>query len=238
MNKSIIKILSGILTVILIISSCAFSVSAENPEETIETKTINNIFHLKKGDVVEIATYAKYDKALVCSYNTKITADSSVLGFKTQTVDKEIKNAITNAKVKDNKLYVAASLMSANDIFDFSNGVMMAKTSFVALNDCTTSIESSVEEIYVTIYIDNMTQSLLSVINDTDFSTHFTINGCELGDTNQSGDVSVADAIMIQKHIARIESLKDTALTLGDMDGNNEISVSDAIMVQKIIAGI
>ena len=174
----------------------------------------------------------------MCSYNTKITADSSVLGFKTQTVDKEIKNAITNAKVKDNKLYVAASLMSANDIFDFSNGVMMAKTSFVALNDCTTSIESSVEEIYVTIYIDNMTQSLLSVINDTDFSTHFTINGCELGDTNQSGDVSVADAIMIQKHIARIESLKDTALTLGDMDGNNEISVSDAIMVQKIIAGI
>lgn len=238
MNKSIIKILLGVLTVIMIISSCAFSVSAESPKEAVETKTISNVLHLKKGDVVEIATYAKYDKALVCSYNTKITADSSVLGFKSQTVEKEIKNAMTNLKVKDNELYVAANLMSANDIFDFSNGVMMAKTSFVALKDCTTSIESSVNEIYVTIYIDDITQSLLSVINDTDFSTHFTINGCELGDANQSGDISVADAIMIQKHIARIESLKDTAFTLGDIDGNKEITVSDAIMVQKVIAGI
>lgn len=59
-----------------------------------------------------------------------------------------------------------------------------------------------------------------------------------LGDINGDGNISIADAIMIQKHIANIVTLDGDALTVADVTKDGNISIADAIMLQKYIANI
>lgn len=59
-----------------------------------------------------------------------------------------------------------------------------------------------------------------------------------LGDVDRNGKVTVADAVMIQKHIANIIILNDDELILADTDKNGKITVADAVMIQKYIANI
>lgn len=59
-----------------------------------------------------------------------------------------------------------------------------------------------------------------------------------LGDINGDGNISIADAIMIQKHIANIITLDGDTLTVADVTKDGNISIADAIMLQKYIANI
>ncbi len=59
-----------------------------------------------------------------------------------------------------------------------------------------------------------------------------------LGDIDGNGEISIADAIMVQKHIVGIITLEGDVFRLADVDKNGAISISDAIMIQKHIVGI
>lgn len=58
------------------------------------------------------------------------------------------------------------------------------------------------------------------------------------GDVNFDGKITVADAVMIQKHIANIIQLSDEEFAAADVDENNKLTVADAVMIQKHIANI
>lgn len=59
-----------------------------------------------------------------------------------------------------------------------------------------------------------------------------------IGDVNDDGRITIADAIEVQKHIASIVTLEGEQLAAADTDGDGRITVADAIGIQKHIAGI
>ena len=59
-----------------------------------------------------------------------------------------------------------------------------------------------------------------------------------LGDANEDGNVNVKDATAIQKHVASLITLSDTALILSDVDASGNVNVKDATAIQKWVAGI
>ena len=59
-----------------------------------------------------------------------------------------------------------------------------------------------------------------------------------LGDANQDGKISIADATAIQKYIADMATLSDTGLKFADVDGNGSLNIADATAIQKYLAGI
>ncbi len=59
-----------------------------------------------------------------------------------------------------------------------------------------------------------------------------------LGDVDLSGELTVKDATLLQKHIAEIEIPYDAQQALSDMDKNGDITVKDATKIQKFIAKI
>ncbi len=58
------------------------------------------------------------------------------------------------------------------------------------------------------------------------------------GDVDQNGDITIADAIAVQKHVVNILKLEGNAFTAADVDKNGVITIADAIMIQKSIVGI
>ena len=59
-----------------------------------------------------------------------------------------------------------------------------------------------------------------------------------LGDINGDGNITIADAIMLRKHIANIITLDGDTLTVADVTKDGAITIADAIMLQKYIANI
>ena len=59
-----------------------------------------------------------------------------------------------------------------------------------------------------------------------------------IGDVDSNNDITIADAIMVQKHIVNIFKLTGDQITAADVDGNGEITIADAIMIQKHIVQI
>ena len=59
-----------------------------------------------------------------------------------------------------------------------------------------------------------------------------------LGDLDGNENISVSDAIALQKAIANVTTLNDAQKNAGNVNFDGSISVSDAILVQKVIAGI
>ena len=59
-----------------------------------------------------------------------------------------------------------------------------------------------------------------------------------VGDADMNSIINVKDATLIQKHVASITTLTDTALDCADADRNGDVNVKDATTVQKFVAGI
>ncbi len=60
----------------------------------------------------------------------------------------------------------------------------------------------------------------------------------KLGDADLNGTVNVKDATTIQKHLADLITLSDTALKACDTTHDSRVTVSDATAIQKFVAGI
>lgn len=59
-----------------------------------------------------------------------------------------------------------------------------------------------------------------------------------IGDANGDGKISIVDATIIQKHLARVKEIPHNCIKLADLNGDGKITVADATIVQKKIAGI
>ena len=59
-----------------------------------------------------------------------------------------------------------------------------------------------------------------------------------LGDTDGDGSVTILDATVIQRHLAAIELLDDSALRRGMVNGGAELTILDATAIQRYLAGI
>lgn len=64
------------------------------------------------------------------------------------------------------------------------------------------------------------------------------LNGLSCGDTDLNGHISVADATLVQKHIANIDSLDELQLFNADVNHYGDISVVDATLIQKYVVGL
>lgn len=59
-----------------------------------------------------------------------------------------------------------------------------------------------------------------------------------LGDANGDNLITIADATLIQKFAAGLDTVADKYIRAADVDGNGEINIKDATLIQKYIAGI
>lgn len=59
-----------------------------------------------------------------------------------------------------------------------------------------------------------------------------------VGDANGDGKISIADATIIQKHLAKIGEIAENNMSFADLNGDGKITVADATIIQKKLAGI
>ena len=57
-----------------------------------------------------------------------------------------------------------------------------------------------------------------------------------IGDTNGDGNVTIADATELQKHLANIIDFDDEQLAVADTNGDGSVSIADATQIQKYLA--
>lgn len=78
--------------------------------------------------------------------------------------------------------------------------------------------------------------------NNDDIGGNFTIKAVanvQLGDVNKDGKISVADTVLVQKHISNITILdSDTIKYVADANSDSTVTVADAVILQKTIANI
>ena len=89
--------------------------------------------------------------------------------------------------------------------------------------------EYATKSIYVEItYGDNFIESDNLVI----------AKGALLGDVDNDSEISVMDATVIQRHVAKIKTLNDDQILRADTDKDKEVSVMDATTIQRLVAKI
>lgn len=77
-----------------------------------------------------------------------------------------------------------------------------------------------------------------SQFNNVKFSTvsgKVTVNNYVVGDVNRDGEITIADATLLQKYVAHIVSFDNQQLYLADTDSDGNVTISDATEIQKYI---
>ncbi|MDR0914210.1 MAG: hypothetical protein LBM65_03495 [Oscillospiraceae bacterium] len=72
------------------------------------------------------------------------------------------------------------------------------------------------------------------VVNKRGAST--AVNTNVLGDVDGDGILAIADATLLQKHLAMVEKLSEQAFKLADIDQNGTVAIDDVTTIQKILA--
>ncbi len=58
------------------------------------------------------------------------------------------------------------------------------------------------------------------------------------GDIDGEGTISIADVLMVQKHLSKVIDLTKEQLKAADTDENGKITLNDVLIIQKYIAKI
>ena len=58
------------------------------------------------------------------------------------------------------------------------------------------------------------------------------------GDVNLDSKVNIKDATTLQKHLAKILTLSEDALSVADTNRDGKVAISDATTIQKKIANL
>ena len=61
--------------------------------------------------------------------------------------------------------------------------------------------------------------------------------GFVVGDVNGDGKVSITDATLLQKFLAKVEEIPEGCMKFADVNGDGKVSVADATYIQKKLAG-
>jgi hypothetical protein len=57
-----------------------------------------------------------------------------------------------------------------------------------------------------------------------------------VGDVDGSGEISIKDATLIRKHLAKIITFDNLTLAVSDVDVSGKCNITDATKIQKYIA--
>lgn len=58
----------------------------------------------------------------------------------------------------------------------------------------------------------------------------------KLGDANLDGEVTITDATLVQRHVAKIITLQGDALKAADVNKDGQVAITDATMIQRFVA--
>lgn len=70
------------------------------------------------------------------------------------------------------------------------------------------------------------------------FSIYALIEGTLLGDTNNDGEVNIADALMISRYDAGLITLNEAQLSVSDVNKDGEVDIADALILSRYDAGL
>ena len=59
-----------------------------------------------------------------------------------------------------------------------------------------------------------------------------------LGDTNNDGEINIADALMISRYDAGLAELNEDQLAVSDVNNDGEVNIADALMISRFDAGL
>ncbi len=90
----------------------------------------------------------------------------------------------------------------------------------------TEKMQSSYDGEYVTFMTDHF--SKYAIVTD---------GGIE-GDTNNDGEVNIADALMISRYDAGLADLDESQLAVSDVNSDGEVNIADALMISRFDAGL
>ncbi len=66
----------------------------------------------------------------------------------------------------------------------------------------------------------------------------FSTNGYQNGDGNQDGNLSVKDATLIQRSVAKLTTLSEVQERIADVNLDGSVNIKDATVIQKVVAKI
>lgn len=77
-------------------------------------------------------------------------------------------------------------------------------------------------------------QSLLSVIGDTVLGARAPL----MGDLDENGSVTIADVVLLQRYLLRLQSLRASQLAVADLDENGAVQALDLVLLkQQLLKG-
>lgn len=185
-------------------------------------------------------------------------------GFEFVSLGSSLKDNETGISVTvDNDAELVVEMLNDSESLDKANVAIVGKAEVLALYDITLLADGVIVQpdgtAKVKIPTDNANAKVCRIEADgtaTDMNAvyengylvfvtdHFSVYvvaeplTVALGDVNGDGDISILDAIMIQKHIVNIITLEGDALAAADTDGSGDVSILDAIRLQKYVVNI
>ena len=241
MFKSHSKAVAIVLALVLTISMCSMSATAANEATPTDTQTIT----VHQGDVIKYSVYMTVPERFVgvqfaIDYGSNLELSSEFQSASASDLVKMFMPTFTNGINLANPNpgvpnQIWGSNVHAAGGYEFKNGELLATVTLVAKKSGTAKITASVSEIYKD--NDNF-DSLMSVTTLNGEAEVVSSAEHTLGDVNGDGNITVADAIEVQRHIANIVILEGEQLTAADTNADCNITVADAIEIQRVIAGL
>lgn len=107
-----------------------------------------------------------------------------------------------------------------------------------AVTDASVETQEPTAEETITQEVTKEAETVIGTESQTDNTTPTTEPGFILGDVNGDKAVTIKDATLIQKKIAKLVTFTDKQDKAADVNGDKTVNIKDATMIQKKIAGL
>jgi hypothetical protein len=148
---------------------------------------------------------------------------------------------VQNFNAEENTPGVVKGNFSTTNFCNFTTEKDFAKVTFKVVGSGTTATTFSLNTLGVRYAnsnqypVDHGSAQTVSGVNITK-STEIKGSSVVLGDVNNDGYITVADATLVQKHAAEMVTLTDDAYAAADTTKDGFITVADATLIQKFAA--
>lgn len=217
---------------------CAASAAGELPSYS---KSVN----AKRGQVITANMYVSLDASSPTNISSGTQAhlsyDPAAMKYTADAENEVINTEFTTgswlfnlhpSKLGDGHFLTSAMDASASGGYDLSSKKLLAGVTFDVTTSGVTSFDADIQEIYAN------DETVSSLLDYGKINLEILIDGYSLGDVNTDKNISIADAISLQKKIANVSDLNELQYSLGDVNGDGNITIADAITLQKKIANV
>lgn len=217
------KLISSILIIVLLMISVPIVEATDN----LPTFSLSNASG-KFGDTIYVSLNIDNNPGIT-AFQLNINYSSTDLELISIKDNNLFSESVTYSQINKNPFII--SWFSSNSENSTQNG-KIATLEFKIISNTETS------DIGITYNEENVFDNSFNNVHFETEAGKITAKKEVLGDVNGDGILSVADAIIIQKHIANVGILSDDMLNKADVTNDGIVSIADAIIVQKCIANI